>query len=277
MTSATTFTPLDGKTFRFRCYQEIACFTACCADLNLVLTPYDVLRLKNRLGMSSADFLDRYTEPCVKQQGRFPLLRLKMNQDPERRCPFVVKEGCEVYDDRPGACRIYPLGRAASKVGGGRETRTRLFLVSEPHCLGLQEDKTWTIEEWIESEALNEYIDLNDQWLEITTSRKSLGRRADVLRKIQMFTMASYNLDRFKAFVFESRFLDLFEVDPDLRERLRHDDPALLGFAMDWLKFSLFGEQTMKLKKAAPQGANSSFSAGENLPGGSGPYSEGSG
>jgi Fe-S-cluster containining protein len=277
MNSETTFTPLDGKTFRFRCHREIACFTECCADLNLALTPYDVLRLKNRLGMSSADFLERYTEPCVKQQGRFPLLRLKMNQDSERRCPFVVKEGCEVYDDRPGACRIYPLGRAASKVDGGRETRTRFFLVREPHCLGLQEQKTWTIEEWLESEALNEYIDLNDQWLEITTSRKSLGRKSDVLRKIQMFTMASYNLDRFKTFVFESRFLDLFEVDPDLRARLRHDEPALLRFAMDWLTFSLFGEQTMKLKDAPPKGANSPASAGERRPGGSGPYPDGTG
>ena len=260
--SETTFTPLDGKTFRFRCHREIACFTKCCADLNLVLTPYDVLRLKNRLGMSSVDFLERHTEPCVKQQGRFPLLRLKMNQDSERRCPFVKSEGCDVYEDRPGACRIYPLGRAALKVDGGSETRTKLFVVRELHCLGLQEEKTWTIDEWLENEALNEYIDLNDQWLEITTSRKSLGRREDLLRKIQMFTMASYNLDRFKIFVFESRFLDLFEVEPDLRERLRQDETALLRFAMDWLKFSLFGEQTMKMKNAPLKGANSPSSAG---------------
>jgi len=253
MNSETTFTPLDGKTFKFRCHSEIACFTKCCADLDLVLTPYDVLRLKNRLGLPSADFLEQYTEPCVKQQGRFPLLRLKMNLDPERRCPFVAREGCVVYDDRPGACRIYPLGRAASKVDAGSKTRTKLFLVQEPHCLGLQEEKTWSIEGWFESEALNEYIARNDQWLEITTSRKSLGRRADVLRKTQMFTMASYNLDRFKAFVFESRFLDLFEVGPDLREQLRHDEPALLRFAMEWLKFSLFGEPTMKLKGASPK------------------------
>ncbi len=273
MNSETTFTPLDGNTFRFKCHRDIACFTRCCADLNLVLTPYDVLRLKNRLGLSSADFLERYTEPRVKQQDRFPLLRLKMNQDSERRCPFVAKEGCEVYDDRPGACRIYPLGRAASKVDGGRETRTRLFLVREPHCLGLQEEQRWTVDEWLENEALNDYIDLNDQWLEITTSRKSLGRKEDVLRKIQMFTMASYNVDRFKAFIFESRFLDLFEVDGDLRERLRHDELALLRFAMDWLKFSLFGEQTLKIKHAPRPGANSPASAGERhfpLPDGSG-------
>jgi hypothetical protein len=70
-----------------------------------------------------------------------------------------------------------------------------------------------------------------------------------------MFTMASYNLDRFKTFIFESRFMDLFEIDPDLREQLRHDEPALLRFAIQWLKFSLFGEPTMKLRSAAPKGA----------------------
>ena len=266
MDSETTFTPLDGETFRFRCHKGIACFTRCCADLNLVLTPYDVLRLKNRLDLSSADFLERYTEPCPRQQGRFPLQRLKMNQDSKRRCPFVAEEGCAVYEDRPGACRIYPLGRAASKMDGGSETRTKLFLVREPHCLGLQEDKAWTITEWLASEGLNEYIALNDQWLEITTSRRSLGRRADVLRKIQMFTMASYNLDRFKTFIFESRFLDLFEIDSDLREKLRHDEPALLRFAMRWLKFSLFGLPTMKPRNAAPKGVNSPASARKPAP-----------
>ncbi len=143
-------------------------------------------------------------------------------------------------------------------MAGAGKTRTRLFLVREPHCLGLHEEKTWTVDEWFESEALNEYIALNDQWLEITTSRKSLGRRADVLRKIQMFTMASYNLDRFRTFVFESRFLDLFEVDAEVRKQLRCDEPALLRFAMEWLKFSLFGEQTMKLKEATPRNPDSS-------------------
>ena len=60
--------------------------------------------------------------------------------------------------------------------------------------------------------------------------------------------MASYNLDKFRLFVFESRFFDVFEVPSDLSARLAADDVALLNYAMDWLKFSLFGENTIALK-----------------------------
>jgi hypothetical protein len=60
--------------------------------------------------------------------------------------------------------------------------------------------------------------------------------------------MASYNLDPFRQFVFKSRFLDLFEVPDELRDRLASDDTALFSFAMDWLKFSLFGMKTLNLR-----------------------------
>jgi hypothetical protein len=67
-----------------------------------------------------------------------------------------------------------------------------------------------------------------------------------------MFYMAAYDLDRFRSFVFDTRFLDLFEVDEARVEALRTDDVELLEFAMDWLAFSLFGEKKrMKLTKSA--------------------------
>ena len=39
-----------------------------------------------------------------------------------------------------------------------------------------------------------------------------------------------------------------FEIDEDFVEEMRSDDEALLRFAFLWLKFSLFGEKTMKVK-----------------------------
>ena len=62
--------------------------------------------------------------------------------------------------------------------------------------------------------------------------------------------MACYDLDRFRRFVFESSFLDRFEVDETRAEAMREDDEELLEFAMQWLRFVLFGERTMKVKKA---------------------------
>ncbi len=242
------FEPLKGDRFQFLCHRDMECFTRCCAALSLVLMPYDILRLKNRLGISSEEFLNTHTEMRFDRHPRFPMVVLKMKDEEGRKCPFVTSEGCAVYEDRPGACRIYPIGRAALNTGNAAGTQEKYFVVHEEHCLGFREDHEWTIEDWVADQGLKEYDGINAAWLDIVTSSQSLGPEKDIQRKIQMFCMASYNLDSFRQFVFKSRFLDLFEVPDVLRDRLASDDTALFSFAMDWLKFSLFGMKTMKLR-----------------------------
>jgi hypothetical protein len=176
------------------------------------------------------------------------MVRLKMNQDEKKSCPFVSPDGCTIYEDRPGACRIYPLGRAATKPDVRTNALEKFFLVMEDHCLGFQENREWTIEEWMKNEGVYEYNAMNDPWLGIITSQKSMGPKKDHPRKIQMFYMASYNLNSFREFVFKSRFFELFDVKPDLKESLASDDVELMKFAFKWLNFSLFGDKTMHLK-----------------------------
>jgi len=245
-----SFLPLTGKTFRFRCHKGIDCFTHCCADLNLVLTPYDILRMKTRLGQSSDEFLARFTDTKVDFSARFPRVMLQMNGD-NRTCPFVTPEGCAIYEDRPGACRYYPIGRAAMKWDRQKEAQEKFFIVQEAHCRGFQEDREWTLQEWIAGEGLEEYNSLNDLWLEIITSQKNLGPEAQMTRKMQMFFMASYNLDKFREFLFKSPFFERFEVEDDQKETLAVDDIALLKFAFQWLKFSLFGEKTLRIRNGS--------------------------
>lgn len=244
----TVFRPITGNRFRFRCHKDIPCFTKCCADLKLTLTPYDIIRIKNRLKLSSDVFLDRYTETKLDSHPRFPMVVLKMNRDENRSCPFVTKDGCMIYEDRPGACRIYPLGRATSNVDSRKHIREKFFIVDEEHCLGFQEDRQWTIEEWLANEKVDEYNAMNDAWSEIITSPKSMGNKEDLQRKIQMFYMASYNSDKLRKFFFESRFFDLFQLEPRLKEKLASDDVELMKFGFDWLKFSLFGETTIHIR-----------------------------
>jgi hypothetical protein len=61
--------------------------------------------------------------------------------------------------------------------------------------------------------------------------------------------MTCYNIDKFRKFVFESKFLELFEVDPATLDRIKSDDQELLKFGFKWLKFGLLGERTMKVKE----------------------------
>jgi Fe-S-cluster containining protein len=242
------FRPVVESKIQFRCHKDIACFTRCCAELDLVLTPYDIVRLKNRLGTPSDAFLDQYTVTNWKRHPRFPMINLKMDVDRNGKCPFVTPQGCTIYEDRPGACRIYPIGRAALKLDMERGAREKFFIVDEEHCLGFGEDREWTLEEWMANEGVDEYNLMNDQWLEIITSQKRLGRKEDIARKIQMFYMASYNLDVFRRLIFESRFFHIFRLEAEEREKLATDDVSLMQFAFDWLRFSLFGEKTIQMK-----------------------------
>ena len=242
------FKPLNGDTFHFSCHRGISCFTECCAKLRLILTPYDILRMKNRLKLTSDEFLERYSDTILDNNNRFPMVKLRMNGDQEQACPFVTNDGCSIYEDRPEACRLYPVGRASAMVEGEKDARQRFFMVAESHCHGFQEKYTWTLDDWMDHEGVKEYRSMNDQWLGIITSSKSLGPKTHLPQKHQMFFMASYNLDKFRDFLFKSGFFDRFEVDSDLKEKLNINDTALMGFAFDWLKFSLFGEKTIQLK-----------------------------
>ena len=54
--------------FKFKCHPGIECFTQCCRDINIILTPYDIIRLKNKLDLPSDEFLAIYTEPQLLEK-----------------------------------------------------------------------------------------------------------------------------------------------------------------------------------------------------------------
>ena len=101
--------------FKFNCHKDISCFTKCCSNIDIMLTPYDILRLKNRMGISSGDFLINYTYIDIDEKTSHPFIFLKMKEDAERKCPFVTEDGCSMYSDRPANCRYYPVGQASLK------------------------------------------------------------------------------------------------------------------------------------------------------------------
>ncbi|MGD9134326.1 MAG: hypothetical protein PVF78_11800, partial [Desulfobacterales bacterium] len=65
---------------RFNCDEKLECYTRCCRDITIFLTPYDVLRMKNALQISSSDFLAKYTTTLIGDIG-LPVVALKMLED----------------------------------------------------------------------------------------------------------------------------------------------------------------------------------------------------
>ena len=233
--------------FRFECRPDMACFTKCCANLQLVLTPYDILRLKNRLGVSSGAFLERYTKASADPTTGLPVVRLKMEAGGAHHCPFLAPAGCSVYSDRPGACRLYPLGRVAATQHENRGPRY-YFQVREPHCQGWQAKKEWTIPEWLSDQGMDKYNAMNESFLQIGTGRPLAHLRKLGTQHLQAYYTACYDLDEFRGFVLGSSFLERFEIAAELLPRIQTDDTALIQLAGKWLRFSLFGENTLTVR-----------------------------
>ncbi len=88
----------ESDTFHFRCHGRLACYNRCCRNLNLFLYPYDAIRLKKALSITSDSFLDRYVDAVLKEGTYFPHVLLRMREADEGACPFLVPEGCSVYE-----------------------------------------------------------------------------------------------------------------------------------------------------------------------------------
>ena len=243
---------LDSE-FRFRCYPGISCFTRCCRNIEVLLTPYDVIRMKKRLGLSSTELLARYTRYREDEKTTHPLAFLKMKEEGEKLCPFVdEKEGCRIYEDRPTACRYYPVGQATHRVAGEKpdEAVHQEFyvIVKEDHCRGFDEKKRWTIAEWREDQAAAGADELTIEWKNIMMKQNLPRDDKDRERRQKMFYMASYDLDAFRRYVLESRFLEVFDVSPGRLEKIKADEIELMHFAFDYLKYMLGISQEISLK-----------------------------
>jgi Fe-S-cluster containining protein len=238
-----------GSKFRFSCHKGLACFTQCCADVNIFLTPYDVLRMKKALGLSSGEFLEKYTVAPFMSEQKLPLVLLKMRDDARKTCPFITPKGCAIYDDRPWSCRMFPLGIASSKTADRPDGQEFCFIVEEGFsCLGFKEDREWTVADWWRDQGIDLYDKKSQPYKEITLHRFVREGKGIGPAKTMMFYLTCYDLDRFRRFLLESSFLNRFEVAEEIVAGIKTDDEALLNFGYDWLKFSLFGENTIKVK-----------------------------
>lgn len=236
---------------RFECHSGVSCFTACCHDIQIVLTPYDIMILRKRLNIAAHEFIVQYTEPTFLEKTDMPGVQMKMTEE-KSGCPFVSSEGCAVYEDRPTACRYYPVGMADFHEGGQEDAKEEkfFFLVKEPHCKGFEEAKQWTIGEWRTDQGLDVRDEMNKEWLRLIMRRKSFGHQATLSEAAQrMFFMASTDMDHFRKFVFESSFLDTYEVDQETIDTIKEDDEALMLFSFKYLANTLFGAEGMSIRK----------------------------
>ncbi len=227
--------------FKFNCHKKLKCFTKCCRDINILLTPYDIIRLKNRLQLSSEEFLALYTKPELLEKTDLPIVTLKLLDDDLKSCPFVRDDGCIVYEDRPTTCRYYPLGVGSLSHREETDEEGFFFVIHEPHCLGFDEDRSWTVRQWRKNQELDIYDEINSGWTDLIIRKRSFPKNIKLTdQSKKMFFLASYNADKFKKFVFESSFLKRFDIDNETIEEIKKDEVELLKFSSKWLKEIFF-------------------------------------
>ncbi len=246
--------PLEGESFAFACHPGVPCFTECCRDLKLLLTPYDVLRLKKSLALDASDFHEAHTRTEFDEQRGFPMVFLEMREDARKTCPFVSEKGCRVYGDRPAACRTYPIARATRMHRSHDRVQEDYYVLEEEHCRGFQEKQRWTVEEWIKDQGLEHYHEMNNQWMEIITHpRLNQGKRLSPQQQ-QMFFLACYDLDKFRRFISSGRFLQIFELDEKEVKAVESGDEDLLKLSFKWIRFSFCGDPVLKMREKTQNG-----------------------
>jgi Fe-S-cluster containining protein len=227
-------TPIDHTdTFTFSCHRGVSCFNQCCRDLNQVLTPYDILRLKNRLGLSSGDFLKQYTVQYIGPQTGLPIVTLKTDRAGGLTCPFVTEQGCGVYEDRPASCRAYPIARIVSRSQETGLVSEHYMLIREDHCFGFRENRQQTVEEWIDTQGLAEYNDMNDRVLDLIRLKNLRSKEALGPASRHLLRLALYDIDGFREYAAEQKLSVASSSGSDL-EAL--DDTVLLTFSIRWVQ-----------------------------------------
>ena len=117
----------------------------CCRDKDFILTPYDVARLAQGLGLTSAATMARYVDPS----------RPALKTGKGAWCVFYDPgHGCTVHAHRPAVCRLYPLGRTVTREG------KVVFEEAEPHPEAKgRYGAAGTVADYLQSQGLAPYLE----------------------------------------------------------------------------------------------------------------------
>ncbi len=238
---------------KFSCHKGISCFNLCCKQADVMLAPYDVIRLKTHLNIDSEAFLKEYTVPWEMEAKGIVGVKLKTTE--EKHCLFVSDEGCSVYDDRPAACRYYPFGLMGIKHADAKTDEQAFFRIKEEHCKGFDEiletTREMTIKEYRKDQQVEIFDELNRDWIRFMLKKKSAGPAVGQVSpsSLQMLFMATYDMDRFNRFLNSDNFRSIYKLSEKEFQQITSDDVKRLKFGYRLMLQVLFGEKTIAVKE----------------------------
>lgn len=198
-------------TFTFACHM----CGRCCANTDILLSPYDLVRLRRHLGCTTTDLIEKgLVEVFPGGRSRLPLAMIGFRPIGKDLtvCPFLAhvvdrdrleqrlggrpkptledleaarvpdKMACAVYPARPAVCRSSPLGRVTAFDPGAREGPARgeqkVILVSlGPYCQGMRAAARVTVEEWLERNGVLPYWQASQGYQDLSVLMVDKGLR----------------------------------------------------------------------------------------------------
>jgi Fe-S-cluster containining protein len=222
--------------FTFHCHAGLGCFNRCCRTPTVMLSPYDLLRLKQCLGITSGELLGRYTLREIEPRANLPLIFLNPFRTKEPACPFLGPPGCTVYAHRPAACRLFPITMGSELTAEG--VVDYYFCRKLDYCEGFATDVRRTVASWIADQGFGEYDQGRRAWLEILLKAGLKGPGALDARFQDLFAL-TYDLDRARRMIAEPIFRETCPVKANDLAQLQADDLALLKFIYHGLQAAL--------------------------------------
>jgi Fe-S-cluster containining protein len=217
------------SSFNFSCHADLPCFTQCCRDVNIYLTPYDVLRMRRALRMGSREFLEKHTLIFPDKNTHIPVVLLAMDAV-TLSCKLVTDAGCQVYQDRPWACRMYPLDIADC-------ADEYCMIVDKTRCFGLGEPQSSTVQQWLENQGVGPYVEMDKPFHAAMPPRFRPGQWMDPGFGKALFL--AYDLDQFATLLDDKDFRDICQIDNEMLHRVNDDDEELLQLAFRYIRNQL--------------------------------------
>lgn len=142
--------------------------SSCCSGMgeSVILDPLDIFRLTVELGSSFEQLMADKIELNVVDGIILPNLKMR---DGTETCGFLNEQGrCSIHPQRPGICRLFPLGRyyeqteAPLTASAGKNRGFRYFLQIH-ECPAANKTKV-KIEKWMDTPNLVRYERFVSDW-----------------------------------------------------------------------------------------------------------------
>ena len=178
----------DGKKYSINDMVKADCddckgCSACCHGMgsSIVLDPLDVHRLMSHFQTRFEVLLEDKIELNIVDGVIRP--NLKMNTQAEGEpCVFLDAEGrCSIHEDRPGICRIFPLGRVY-------EDNSFSYILQIHECQKENRSKV-KVSKWIDTPDLKKNQQFITDWhyfLKAAQARLAAGGEEELIKRIAM-------------------------------------------------------------------------------------------